>query len=145
MGYGKGVVYFIRPAGQQGPVKIGCTSNLGQRFRSLNRRRLPLEIAAVIPGNSFMERQFHTLFREFHLAKEWFFAGEPLLTAIEHINAGRFDVAALPESPVRLPRKPVEYTAERRKRMSVAARRNAERRRVWAESVKALPAPEKAA
>lgn len=124
-------VYFMRPVGMGGPVKIGCSENPQHRCRMLSRKHMPLEVAAVIPGDYFVERQFHTLFRASHVGKEWFFPTADILSAIEAINAGTFDKAALPEKPVRLPRKAIEYTPERRAKMAEDARRNSQRRREY--------------
>lgn len=155
-------VYFMRPVGMGGPIKIGCSGQPEQRLKALSRKSMPLEIAATIEGDYFEERQFHTLFRGAHIGREWFFPTAALVACIEQIAAGTFDMNCLPAKPERLPRKEIEYTPERRARMAEAARNNArwlkaykaaksvadaEGRKVWhsdvqtqlAESVKATP------
>lgn len=145
-------VYFIKPVGMDGPIKIGCSEQVEKRLSHLTRKRRPLEIAATIPGDYFVERQFHTLFREDHIGKEWFFWTAEMGEVIAAINAGTFDLTSLPAEPVRLPRKLIEYTPERRARMSAAATNMhrqhalyAASRRALAESVKASPDTPKAA
>lgn len=124
-------VYFMRPVGMGGPIKIGCSENPENRRQLLSRLHLPLELVAVTQGDYFLERQFHTLFGASHIGKEWFFPTADILAVIEAINAGTFDKSALPEKPVRLPRKAIEYTPERRAKMSEAAKKAAERRREY--------------
>jgi hypothetical protein len=126
-------VYFIRPVGERGPVKIGCSFDPEQRLASMTRKARPLEIVAVIKGDFFVERQFHTRFRSDHIGKEWFFWSPELGATIDLIAAGTFDVSLLPQKPVRLPRKRIEYTPERRAQMSEAARRHA----VWLRAYRA--------
>lgn len=117
-------VYFIKPVGTDGPIKIGCSANPKQRLGALSRKHSPLEIAATVPGGFFTERQFHTVFREDHIGHEWFASSRRLLSVIEQINAGHFDMAKLPTRPMRLPRKVIEYTPVVRAEMAEAARRN---------------------
>lgn len=116
-------VYFIKPVGNSGPVKIGCSANPQQRLAHITRQRRPMEIAAIIEGDFRVERQFHAMFRADHIGSEWFFWSTEMQAVIEAIASGNFDVSALPE-PQRLPRKQIEYTPERRARMSADARRN---------------------
>jgi len=91
-------VYFIKPIGMDGPVKIG-----GSKLPTKRRDELevwspfPLEIVAELPGNLLVERQFHALFEHLHENREWFTAAPELIAVIEQIKAGTFDVASLPE------------------------------------------------
>lgn len=124
-------VYFIKPAGIHGPVKIGCSANPMQRLSHLTRKRRPLEIAALIEGDYVVERQFHALFRDDHIAKEWFFWTTELQSVIDRINRGSFDMAELPE-PQRLPRKQIEYTPALRAKMSEDSRNMHRRHRAYA-------------
>lgn len=101
------VVYFIRPIGMQGPVKIGVTSAPRCRLSGLNTwSPFPLEVAAEIAGDRMVERQFHGLFRHLHSHGEWFRWSPELQACIEQIGSGTFDVSALP-SPVNLRTLPV--------------------------------------
>lgn len=124
-------VYFIKPIGSAGPIKIGFSGNVEQRLTALSRKSMPLEIIATFPGGHFVERQFHTLFRQSHISREWFFPTVELLAAIEAIKSDKFDSANLPEQPVRLPRKPIDFTPERRAKMSEAAKSHNKWRREY--------------
>lgn len=117
-------VYFIKPVGAHGPIKIGCSANPEQRLRHLTRKARPLQIVALIKGDYETERRFHALFRAHHIGKEWFAPVSDLLAVIQQVWDGVFDVDTLP-APQRLPRKPIEYTPERRRHMSEMARRHA--------------------
>ena len=115
-------VYFIRPVGENGPVKIGCSINPRDRVKQMTRRNRPLELVAALGGDFFEERQFHTLFAADHIGKEWFFWTPALGEVMDAIAAGDFDRSILPDTPKRLPRKAIEYTPERRARMAEASR-----------------------
>lgn len=92
-----GYVYFLRPVGQAGPIKIGFTSDVKKRLSDYARwSPQPLEVAAAIPGDQRLERRFHTAFADQRLHHEWFDASDDLASAIEQISRGAFDVAALP-------------------------------------------------
>lgn len=91
------LVYFIRPVGGFGPVKIGCSEVPENRLSFLlTMSPYPLEIVATIPGDLRRERQFHALFREHHSHREWFRPVPIIERTIEAINAGTFDLASLP-------------------------------------------------
>lgn len=124
-------VYFIRPIGKVGPVKIGCSVAPTVRAQTLSKRDLKLEVAAHLPGGFFMERQFHTLFLDLHVGKEWFAWTPEMGRVIEAICRGDFDPSILPAKPVRLPRKEIEYTPERRADMAFKAKRTAAWKRHW--------------
>jgi hypothetical protein len=106
-----GSVYFIRPVGAEGPVKIGCSSYPDVRLLTFeNWSPVPLEIAAQTEGNFTLEKRFHNHFKHLHERGEWFRADPELSAAIEQINDGTFDVATLPEP------KRVDGVCRRRKR-----------------------------
>lgn len=90
-------VYFLRPVGQEGPVKIGWSSLPSERLRTYQLwSPVPLELVARYPGDEKLEARFHARFSNQRLHGEWF-QGSPGLTAtIEAINEGRFDAADLP-------------------------------------------------
>lgn len=96
-------VYFIKPVGLDGPIKIGCSLSPNNRRKTLDTwSPFALEVAAEIEGGHVIERQFHARHYEAHQRKEWFDATPLLLADIASINAGTFDVSVLPE-PRRLP------------------------------------------
>lgn len=91
-------VYFIKPIGMDGPVKIGCS-----RMPELRRKTLltwspfPLEIVAEIEGDFFLERRFHAKFLADHSHSEWFRVSNALLDTIAAVKAGTFDISTLPD------------------------------------------------
>ncbi len=90
-------VYFIKPIGMDGPIKIGCSQYPGKRLSSLETWcPFPLEIVAQIEGDVYIERRFHRKFLDTHLRSEWFEATDDLLDTIRQINAGQFQVSSLP-------------------------------------------------
>jgi len=98
-------VYFIKPIGMDGPIKIGCSYSPDFRRKTLETwSPFPLEIVAEWEGGAVVERQFHALFSSSHIHHEWFSVSDELLSTIEQIKAGVFDGAALPD-PQQLPRK----------------------------------------
>ena len=57
-------VYFIRPAGKPGPIKIGCSVDPAERLRSIQRDWLsPLELIGCVPGCIPDEITLHKRFR----------------------------------------------------------------------------------
>lgn len=98
-------VYFVRPVGSEGPVKIGCSLLPENRLAALAVwSPVPLEIVALLEGDESLERRFHASFREDWSHGEWFKASERLSETIKAIATGSFDVDALPIG-VRLPTK----------------------------------------
>lgn len=96
-------VYFIRPVGQVGPVKIGVSRMPTDRLYALaGWSPVPLEIIATIRGNGSTERQFHALFMDLSTHREWFRADPRIDAVCEAINAGTFDLESLP-APKTLP------------------------------------------
>lgn len=90
-------VYFIKPIGMDGPIKIGCSCRPGNRRQSLEFwSPFPLEIIAEIPGDQRLERRFHARFEAAHIRSEWSHPVPDLLTAIAAIRAGMFGIDTLP-------------------------------------------------
>lgn len=59
-------VYFVRPIGQEGPVKIGCSEFPVNRMLALMTwAPVPLEIAFLFPGNFDLERRINCAFAGF--------------------------------------------------------------------------------
>lgn len=114
-------VYFIRPIGMQGPIKIGCShSPTGRRSTLETWSPFPLEILAEIEGCEKIERRFHALFTAQHQSREWFHWSPELEATIAAINAGTFNIETLP-APRRLhhghrtgPKKGTPWTEERK-------------------------------
>jgi len=98
-------VYFIKPIGMDGPIKIGCSYSPDQRRKTLEFwSPFPLEILAEWQGGAVVERQFHAMFSASHRHHEWFDVTDELLAVISQIKAGTFDGSTLPD-PQQLPRK----------------------------------------
>jgi hypothetical protein len=90
-------VYFLRPVGAAGPIKIGCSFSPEARLRTyLTWSPVPLEIAALIRGGgSGLENRLHHHFRAQWLHHEWFAPSEELSAVIDSAAAGTFDVEML--------------------------------------------------
>lgn len=98
-------VYFIKPVGMDGPIKIGCSQSPDSRREALDTwAPFALEIIAEIEGSLVLERRFHARHWDAHERKEWFTATDALKADIAAIKAGTFNVADLPE-PKKLPSK----------------------------------------
>ncbi|WP_230280240.1 GIY-YIG nuclease family protein [Croceicoccus sp. Ery15] len=90
-------VYFIKPVGMDGPVKIGCSQSPTSRRDALSTwSPFELEIVAEIEGGFDTEQCFHAMFEEQHQRREWFSWSEQLQDVIDSINAGTFDFNDLP-------------------------------------------------
>lgn len=101
-------VYFIKPIGMDGPVKIGCScSPDGRRSTLQTWCPFPLEVVAEIDGDFDLEKRFHTLFGDSHKGREWFNVTPSMKACIAAIKAGTFDINILPDaSPINRFRKP---------------------------------------
>lgn len=120
-------VYFIKPIGMDGPIKIGCSFAPSNRKASLETwSPFPLEIIAEIDGDFRLERRFHAAFLDDHCHHEWFRVSPRLSMVIAEINAGEFDIDTLPEAlsgtTFRKPRDNSFNTPEWRYSMSATAR-----------------------
>lgn len=90
-------VYFIRPIGMVGPVKIGVSKSPDGRRKTLETwAPFPLEIVAEIEGDGVLERRFHARFRDSYVRHEWFNWTPELGQVIMSINDGTFDDSILP-------------------------------------------------
>lgn len=116
-------VYFIRPKGMDGPVKIGCSASPDGRRKSLEQwSPFPLEIVAEMEGGFWLEKRLHWHFHQSRLHGEWFSATDKLLLVIQSIRDGSFDAAALPTE------RPAEH--QRRAQPSYVGKQSALTRRV---------------
>jgi hypothetical protein len=89
-------VYFLRPVGKSGPVKIGCSCFPEGRLDMFTIwSPVRLELAASVPGTHADEKALHGMFRASHLHGEWFKASARLTGIIEHCKV----TGALPELP----------------------------------------------
>ncbi len=83
-------IYFMRPIGQRGPIKIGCSGLPLERLRILTLwSPLPLEVIAVCDGQHHgVERRLHMMFRAAHSHGEWFHPLPELETFVARVAAG---------------------------------------------------------
>ena len=82
-------IYFIKPVGQDGPVKIGCTRFVDDRLNHLMHwSPVPLEVSAIAPGDFRLERFIHNRFVAQSLHKEWFSPSPALMAAIARVKDG---------------------------------------------------------
>lgn len=96
--YDKAFIYFIRPVGMDGPVKIGCSTLPERRLMEYHAvSPFPLEIVATLKGNIILERRFQQRFAHLRTHHEWFRTDPELTAAIQAIQAGSFDIESLPE------------------------------------------------
>lgn len=91
-------VYFLRPVGQDGPVKIGSSIFPWSRLKTFaSWSPVALELVAMIPGDQKLERRFHARFMHLHSHGEWFHAARDLTETLTALAAGEFDTNSLPE------------------------------------------------
>jgi hypothetical protein len=96
-----GYIYFIRPVGSVGPIKIGYSTRTAVRLRELtNWSPVPLEVIVTIPGAYQLETRLHQCFAFAHLHFEWFAPVDPLLRGIDALRNGAaveeaFDLSAV--------------------------------------------------
>lgn len=82
-------IYFIKPVGSVGPIKIGCSKFVGERLEAIALwSPTPLEVIYQEQGGHDLERNLHRCFADLHSHHEWFHPGERLLKAIQKLNAG---------------------------------------------------------
>ena len=83
-------VYFIRPIGMRGPVKIGCSGLPPSRLSTLMTwSPFPLEIVVAVEGDSSLERRLHGIFAASHTHREWFKQSGELEALIGELQRGR--------------------------------------------------------
>lgn len=116
---GPAQVYFIRPAGERGPIKIGCSSAPHERLKAYAAwSPQVLEIAALLEGGEELAHRFHGQFAHLRLHHEWFKADPAIDAVIAAINTRTFDVETL-GPPARL-RQERGWTEESRRAASYA-------------------------
>lgn len=82
------LVYFMRPVGERGPIKIGCSKIPEHRLRSLEIwSPLKLEIIASAPGSHREESILHRMFIDQRRHGEWFEVTPDLEALIAQVKA----------------------------------------------------------
>ncbi len=91
----RGKVYFVRPVGHAGPIKIGFTSYMRERMNAmLAWSPYRLEILAMIDGDLGVEKALHKKFAEHRLHHEWFTPAKELLEFIESVTSASVSLEA---------------------------------------------------
>jgi len=91
-------VYFIKPIGFDGPIKIGITRDVGRRLDDLMKwSPLDLHLICSIDGGPRTEARIHRMLAETHRHKEWFHPSAKLSRLIERIQDGSYREELLPE------------------------------------------------
>lgn len=82
-------VYFLKPVGLPGPVKIGCSKVPRGRLEQMATwSPVPLEIVVCIPGDYHLERNLHECFADIHSHREWFNTDDRLTRLIDDLKCG---------------------------------------------------------
>lgn len=82
-------IYFIKPVGMDGPVKIGISARPESRMQQmLEWSPFDLEIVHVIPGDYFLEKAIHQSLCNDHLRREWFEATPRIVRLLEDLRRG---------------------------------------------------------
>ena len=88
-----GFIYFIRPVGMDGPIKIGHSIEPLNRLNAFSTwSPFPLEIIGSVPGAMADETFLHQCFSDLHTHREWFLSNPALRRSIQTIlSAGTVD------------------------------------------------------
>lgn len=82
-------VYFMKPIGRDGPIKIGCSGWPNERLLQIAIWSPdPLEVIYSEEGSFKLERNLHRCFADYHRHSEWFEAGPRLVEALARLKAG---------------------------------------------------------
>lgn len=113
-------VYFIKPVGMQGPIKIGCSRAPANRLMDLATwSPYPLEIIGQVEGTFKDELFLQNSFSEIHSHHEWFHYSDALWAVIQKIiNCGSIDGVREQISPTGNVRGRPRATDDRRKYVS---------------------------
>jgi len=85
----KKYVYFIKPVGASGPIKIGCSMRpLGRLMEMSTWSPVKLELVYFEIGDHHLELNIQMCFADYHSHMEWFRAGPRLIKALERLRAG---------------------------------------------------------
>jgi hypothetical protein len=83
------LIYFIKPVGMEGPIKIGCSEMPDGRLETFMAwSPWPLEMLATVPGHFPQERFLHRCFAANRSHLEWFHVTSLLLETIAMAKAG---------------------------------------------------------
>lgn len=93
-------IYFLRPIGEQGPIKIGCSIDPKHRLGGVEIwSPVRLELICYAPGSHFHENWLHTSFVDDRLHGEWFSWSPALQNIIDRVlECGVLPPVATPSS-----------------------------------------------
>ena len=133
------MIYFLRPVGHTGPVKIGLTTlQPEQRLHHIAPfSPLPLELISSTEGDLETERRIHTLLAASHYHHEWFHWSPTLDKLLREIATGIFDASTLPAPR---PRPDMDRKAIAARTRAAAERTRQQRRFLATEPIAALSA-----
>lgn len=122
----KRYIYFLRPVGQLGPIKIGCSNDVERRLKTYcSWSPVRLEVIVSVPGSFDLERKLHELFASAHSHLEWFHPVHELLVGVEALKVGQpidraFDLTRKTGTIAQLkrPRIMERFTPQYRQRLS---------------------------
>lgn len=101
-------IYFLRPVGQIGPIKIGCSVAPDKRLIAIQAwSPLPLELVAICVGKNAHEQNLHARFIADRLHGEWFIWSEELQYVMDHVASH----GELPQKYLTVPQCPEEWRA----------------------------------
>lgn len=82
-------VYYLKPVGEDGPIKVGCSRYVKERMNVVNRWcPFELEIAHCERGEHVVERILHVRYRDLKIHGEWFRFGGILANDIHDLQSG---------------------------------------------------------
>jgi len=83
----KGLVYFLQAGGSGGPIKIGFTTDLKDRFKDL-QTACPFRLSIIYArkGTIKDEKLLHEKFSKYNLRNEWFHPVAPLKRLIKRLK-----------------------------------------------------------
>lgn len=90
-------IYVVKPVSFRGPYKIGVTSDLARRFRTIcNQSPFEMELLCSMPGDKLLERRIHAHLIDAHERCEWFRDCLAVRVLVLSIKDGTFSADHLP-------------------------------------------------
>lgn len=84
-----GFIYFMKPVGMDGPIKIGCSNWPSDRLKQIMVwSPVELELLHCFKADRSIERKLHRCFSDLHVRSEWFKADDRLVKFIADLVAG---------------------------------------------------------
>jgi len=80
-----GTIYFIESVETE-CVRIGYTTNLESRFKTLKRNACTLKVLYSIPGSFALEREIHKHLKEHKKIGDWFYKNKDIIEFVDFIK-----------------------------------------------------------